>query len=235
MKIGQLVIASVFVLLWSEVTFAHAPLHYNSMKPRTNADNSKTNVAGIDGFSCGGGTNATPGAVQHTLKAGDTFKVEFIETIDHPAKYLIDLISLDPANDPLSDNEPMNVVLSPATEEFDDDMTFPKDMANKIDRDQNPRNIPNGEMTNILNGDTNSNYYYSYTVKIPEDVKCEKCALRLMQKMYDGNAANEQLRGTVYSHCTDVKIMAFTGDDTGSGGDTVPEKVLNFKVIELTE
>jgi hypothetical protein len=203
-----LIIALMFVT--SSVS-AHSPLDYKTMKPREEASNVKTSVANISTVPCGPGVNAQPGVVRHRLKPGDDFEVTWIETIDHPAKYLIDITSQDVNNDPLNVATPSNVVVM-NDDDFFNDAAIPQNMANKQDKTQNPR------VTSVNN--PNPNAIYKKTIKIPNDISCDKCTLRLMQKMFDGGTLSTR----IYTHCTDISIKA-AGQPTN-----IPEKPTGFKI-----
>jgi hypothetical protein len=194
------------------------------MKPRQNVANSKTSIANIESVPCGGGANGTPGPVQHNLSAGDEFEVVWIETIDHPAKYLIDITSQNPAEDPLSTENPNQIVVMDL-DQFYNDMLRPQDIATRQDRNSGGSEVEN----------PNPNALYRHKIKIPDDVSCEKCTLRLMQKMFDSGT----LRTTLYSHCTDMKISAKgtgPGDDDGGGSDsTKPKKPSGLRIERIAD
>ena len=205
-KFTTISMALVFYLLNAKSSHGHAPMDYATMKPRNQITSSKTGLAGVDPASnvpCGPDAAAnTPGPVQHVIKTGGTFEVVWVETINHESKYLIDLISQDAVNDPLSAAEPTNIVLH-NQDDFFDDTVFP-DAAVKLDKPS--PGVP-GYAGSTVGVDPLA--VYRVTVNIPDDVNCTKCTLRLMQKMYGiVDPENPTIFQTVYSHCTDVEINA---------------------------
>lgn len=222
--LNKSLVVMIFLVINSQGSFGHAPLDYATMKPRENNSGVKTTIAGIEDLPCGPGVNAVPGDVQHQIAPGSQFEVVFVETIDHPSKYLIDLTTQDAAADPLSVANPNQVVLHDQDDFYNDAVTPQMMEADGIVILDDARDAGLPRTTTVENPEPDA--VYRVMVNIPADVTCDKCTLRLMQKMFD----NGNLRTTVYTHCTDVSITANVVDDATPPAAVAPASPTGLKV-----
>ena len=138
-------------------------------------------------------TYTASGAVT-PFKAGDTVTIKLEETVSHPGHYRVALAVSDRSELP---PEPM-------VTKKDDTMNGQCGSVPIMDPPVFPI-LADGELKDA----TPQSGQQTITVKLPDDIECDKCTLQVLEFMSDHSAP------CFYHHCADISI---TKDGGGTGG-----------------
>ena len=155
------------------------------------------NLKNVDN-PCGAPPASDP-AMRSVFSAGQELEIVFEETVDHPSKYQI---AFSP-----DDTDNFSVILMDEDNIFNDDLR-PQDLPNKQDVDGS------------VNDRTRDPRIYKFTVTLP-DTPCERCSLRLIQRMYD------QSPPANYFSCADIRLVP------ADSPEIAPEKPSGVRVLQI--
>lgn len=183
--------AAVFALL--ALVPAEAGAHFILKEPASWREQDSSGSPQKTGPCGDEGKAAETGAIT-AYKKGDTITITIDETVHHPGHYRISLATNDrselPAEPPVTPDDRSDC----GTTEIQDPPVFPV--------------LADGVFvhTDTFDGPQ------TVTVKLPDDVTCEKCTLQVLEFMSDHGAP------CYYHHCADISVGVTASGGAGSGG-----------------
>jgi MYXO-CTERM domain-containing protein len=185
--------AAVFALL--ALVPAEAGAHFILKEPASWREQNSSGSPQKTGPCGDEGSAAETGAIS-AFQKGDTITITIDETVHHPGHYRISLATNDrselPAEPPVTPDDRSEC----GTTEIQDPPVFPV-LADGVFVHTEPFDGPQ-----------------TVTVKLPDNVTCEKCTLQVLEFMSDHGAP------CYYYHCADISVgvTASGGAGSGSGG-----------------